>query len=121
MPSATVVTSTNNRITANAVVNVIETVQFEQKWSAFRTSLVLGDVAGALPLIATASRYREALEALAQNSAPFDEIFTEPLTLVYVSGHRAAFKMTRVTAQGAKSFQILFVQDDDGVWRLHSF
>ena len=125
-PRVTVIDAQGQRITVFGVIQVFDQAALDTllqgKWSAMKDALRRGDVPQALSHVATRSRarYQEAFTVLAPDLAAIDSILTG-LTFVGVRGLEAIFEMTRTDATIAKSFDVRFQVDTDGLWRLKAF
>ena len=85
-------------------------------------ALVRGDIDAALRFIATSARpqYQAAFTALVSDLPTISSILTD-LTFIRVRGREAIFEMHRADAGILKSFEVRFVIDTDGIWRLRTF
>ena len=94
----------------------------QAKWASFRSSLRQGDVETALKSIAIAHRdgYGEMLRAL---TVPFNDIdvVLRDIAFVALEADRAEYQMIRMDRGVRLSYLVVFVRDDDGVWRLEFF
>ena len=114
--------------TASAVVEVLDRAaidaRLQARWSSLRDALSRSDVPGAVALFATASReaYQDQLTALAGVGA-LGQIAADlsTITPVRVLDRAAEYELRAVQRGTAYSFQVLFVIDTDGVWRLRGF
>jgi hypothetical protein len=94
----------------------------QAKWSAMKAALRRGDVPQALSHVTTRARtrYQETFTVLAPDLPLIDSILTD-LAFVRVRGQEAIFEMRRTDAGVAKSFEVRFQIDTDGLWRLRIF
>lgn len=114
--------------TASAVVEVVDRAALHLvlavRWRAFADALARGDVGAAVGSLAALSRdaYREQLTALASAGA-LGQVAAAlgAIDLVQVLDRAAEYELIAVQDGAALSFQILFVIDTDGVWRLRAF
>ena len=123
VPTVTVTDDLGNRTNATAIVNVFSLPDLVAKWNAMKDGLRRGDIQGALSFIAEESRdrYRGIFTTLAAELSQIDSILTD-IQLIAVRRDEAEFAMLRVSADGVeRSFYILFVRDNDGIWRLRTF
>jgi hypothetical protein len=99
-------------------------VLLQAKWSALRQALGRNDVVGAVSLFAGASRdaYRDQLGALASVGA-LGQVASDlgGISPVRVRSRAAEYELRAVQRGVPYSFQVLFVIDTDGVWRLRAF
>jgi hypothetical protein len=126
VPRATVIDAQGQRTTVPTVMQVLDRVTLEAllqaKWSAMKDALRRGDVPRALSHVATRARtrYQEAFAVLTPDLPLIDSILTD-LTFGRVRGQEAIFEMRRIDAGVAKSFEVRFQIDTDGLWRLRMF
>lgn len=112
--------------TARSIVAVTESAAFatllRSKWAAMKDALRAGQVTPALRHIAGGARprYDEAFQIIAPALPGIDSILTD-IHLVAVSGTEAFFEALRLEDGLTKSFEVRFIQDDDGIWRIESF
>lgn len=93
------------------------------KWGAMKDALRRGDLGGALRYISQSERakYELLLNSLTRPLAEIDRILTS-LSYVSSSGNRAEYQMIRVDDSGdALSYMVVFMIDEDGIWRLEFF
>jgi sugar lactone lactonase YvrE len=126
VPRATVVDAQGQRTIVPTVVQTFDRAALEAllqaKWSAMKAALRRGDVPQALSHVATRARtrYQETFTVLAPDLPLIDSILTD-LAFVRVRGQEAIFEMRRTDAGVAKSFEVRFQIDTDGLWRLRIF
>jgi hypothetical protein len=127
-PSVRVVDAQGGTFTATGLVQVLDPAALETllqaRWSALRDALSQGDVPGAVALFAGASRdaYREQLTALAGAGAlPQVAADLGAITPVKLLDRAAEYELRAVQRGALYSFQVLFVIDTDGIWRLRVF
>jgi hypothetical protein len=126
VPSVTVVDGQGNRFTTSTVLQVYDQAALDAalqaKWASFKSSLRQGDVQTALTSIAIAHRdgYGDMLRAL---TVPFSDIDVVLRDIAFVSleADRAEYQMIRVDGGVRLSYLVVFIRDDDGVWRLEFF
>ncbi|MBI4522527.1 MAG: hypothetical protein HY695_01805, partial [Deltaproteobacteria bacterium] len=94
----------------------------QRKWISMKVSLRVGDIGSALASIAFSARddYQELFTAFTPQLGTIDQILLD-IALVSVSGRRAEYEMIRVEDGVRLSYLVLFVMDDDGIWRLKFF
>lgn len=92
------------------------------RWSAMKDALRAGDVARAVVAITARARpgYERAFTAIAPRLPAIDQVLTD-LDLVEMGGASALYEATRVDGGLARVFDVRFVVDGDGIWRLQSF
>ncbi|MGH7368699.1 MAG: Ig-like domain-containing protein [Candidatus Rokuibacteriota bacterium] len=127
-PRARVVDTQGAVFTATTVVQVLDPAALEAlvqaRWAALRDALGRSDVNAAVAVLAEASRdaYRDQLAALAGVGAlPQVAADLGVITAVRILDKAAEYEL-RATQRGILySFQVLFVIDTDGTWRLRVF
>lgn len=128
VPTATVTDSMGRQTTSQAVVQVFDAAaidaMLQERWSSLRTALQRGDIEGAVELFATSSQeaYRDQLRALADASA-LSQVAAELATirLSRLRERTAEYDLRAVRTGTQYSFLVVFVIDEDGVWRLWAF
>ena len=87
-----------------------------------RDALRQGNIEGALDFISLSKResYRRMLEALGPQTANIDQILTD-ISFVKHRGLRAEYQMIRIDDGERISHFVLFVLDNDGIWRIKFF
>jgi hypothetical protein len=124
--TATVIDSAANPLVAQAVVEVLDQVAFDSllqaRWTALKAALRASNVPAALQHIVgrARARYEAIFRALPADLPDVDTILTN-VTLVEVAGAEAIYEMVRTDRGIVKSFEIRFLLEQDGVWRLWSF
>jgi hypothetical protein len=92
------------------------------KWQAFKKALAAGRINDAVKYFAARSKtaIRSQLTALSQK---LRQIVSDMgvITLVDVKGHNAEYDLRTIRNNKTYSFQVLFIQDSDGAWRIRSF
>ncbi len=128
VPSIRVTDAQGTVSTARAVVQVGDAAGIDAllqpKWTALRDALSRSDVAGAVALVAEASRdaYQDQLAALAGAGAlPQIAADLGPIRPIRVHDRAAEYELRAVQQGTGYSFYVLFVVDTDGVWRLRVF
>jgi hypothetical protein len=96
--------------------------QLQRRWAGMKDALRQGDVSRALDAVATPARdrYRSLLTALTLPLKDIDRVLTD-IELVDMDEFQAEYEMVRLDNGIPISHFILFVRDDDGVWRLKFF
>jgi hypothetical protein len=126
VPRATVTDAQGQRATLPTVIQVFDhaalSALLQGKWATMKDALRRGDVPQALSHVAVRSRarYQEMFTVVAPDLPVIDSILTD-LTFVRVRGQEAIFEMRRADAGVAKSFEVRFQIDTDGLWRLRMF
>jgi YVTN family beta-propeller protein len=125
-PTLRVMDDQGTQYTASTFVNVLAQDQLDAllqvKWNSLKAALKGGDIQEALNVIALGSRtrYQQIFQALASDLPFIEDILTD-LRFVAYRGKEAVFEMRRVDSGIEKSFDIRFVLENDGIWRLRSF
>jgi hypothetical protein len=126
LPKITVTDTTGAQRTATTLVQVNDGPSFDallkDKWKGMKDALRQGNIDRALDFIATGKRpiYRSMFTALAPQLAQIDRILTD-ISLVELRGVRAEYQMLRMENGVRISHFVLFVMDDDGIWRIKFF
>jgi hypothetical protein len=126
VPTATFVDSGGVAQRTVAVIQVFDAAAFatslQSKWSGMRDSLRVGDIPGALTFVVSVARpiYDEAFRILTPLLPNIDAILTD-LRFVEVYGTEAFSEAVRIDGAQAVSFEVRFIIDADGVWRIESF
>jgi hypothetical protein len=98
--------------------------QLQAKWAALRTALAQADVAAASALFTGRARdvYADQFSALAGAGA-LGQVAADlgGLSLVRVRDGGVEYELRAVQNGVEYSFQVLFILDEDGIWRLDSF
>ncbi|MBI2160548.1 MAG: hypothetical protein HYU25_09270 [Candidatus Rokubacteria bacterium] len=114
------------QVVARTVVNVFDGASLDAllhaKWQALKDALRVGDIPRALSTIVARSRprYEALFRLLAPRLATIDTILTD-LVLDEIDGREAFYAMVRTDGGVAKSFEVRFSIDEDGIWRLKMF
>jgi hypothetical protein len=126
LASATVTTAQGSQVTASALVQVFDTTQLDDllrsKWAAMKNALRIGDINAALTQIAqrARSRYHEGFQIISARLPNIDQILTD-ISLVEFRENEAIYDATRIDDGLPMAFEVRFVIDGDGVWRVRSF
>ena len=125
-PTVTVIDGTGASTTETALVQVYDPVALDlllqAKWQGMKDALRQGDTSLALSFVARAKRasYERMFTALEAQLANIDQILTD---IQYVEQHgvRAEYQMIRIDNGTRLSYFVLFILDEDGIWRLRFF
>jgi hypothetical protein len=115
-----------NAFTSTAPVWVIDAAALDAllraKWSAVKNALRAGAIEDALTHIAIGKRpvYRAVFMALGSQLAAIDQILTD-ISAVRHAGLWSDYHMLRLEDGVELSYFVLFVVDEDGIWRLKFF
>lgn len=110
----------------SAVVHVFDGATLDAllqaKWSGMKNALRTGDIQAALGFITPGARagYEQALLTIAARLPAVDAILPD-VAPVEMRKATATYDATRVDAGVPKLFEVRFVIDADGIWRLQSF
>lgn len=124
--SATLTAHDGQRGGDRAIIQVLDPSALDAllraKWAAMRDALRAGDIARGVSYIATGARaaYTEALAAIAPALPGIDTILTD-VALHEVRNGAALYTAVRTDGGLGKSFDVRFVIDGDGTWRIQSF
>lgn len=128
LPVVTVIDGGGVRVVGRAVVEVLEPAaldaRLQARWASLRSALLAADVSRALEVFAIRSRepYRAALDALAAAGVlPLVGAELGTITPMAVLDGAAEYDLRAVRGGIEYSFRVLFVVDEDGVWRLWAF
>jgi hypothetical protein len=123
---ASVVDTQGNQVSASTIVQVLDQAAFDvllrAKWTAMKDALRAGDIQRAVESIALEARdtYRDLFTSLQPRLSQIDTILIDIQAVSFDDG-RAEYQMLRVENTATVSYPVMFVQDEDGVWRLESF
>jgi hypothetical protein len=126
LPTVTVTDVTGGTHTAACLVQVYDQAVFDaqvqRRWTGMKDALRQGDVAQAVEVIALSARdtYRTLLSALTIPLSQIDQVLTD-IEFVEMDEFQAEYRMIRADNGASISHFVLFVRDDDGVWRLKFF
>jgi K319L-like, PKD domain/Bacterial Ig domain/Right handed beta helix region len=128
VPTATVVDPAGRQTNSRAIVQVFDAVTLDgilqARWSGLRAALSRADVDAAVTLFARSSRdaYRDQLTALADAGAlPQVAVDLPAIRLSRFRERTAEYDLRAVRNATQYSFLVVFVIDEDGVWRLWAF
>jgi hypothetical protein len=127
-PVVTVTDDQGQQHAATTLVNVQDLAaldgQLQAKWAALRTALAQGDVAAASALFTGRARdvYADQFSALAGAGA-LGQVAADlgGLSLVRVRDGGVEYELRAVQNGVEYSFPVLFILDENGIWRLDSF
>lgn len=125
-PTATVTDLSGATQATTALIQIYDFVEFDElltrKWEGMKDALGQGDIEGALNFVAASKRdsYRRMFTALGAQLANIDQTLTD-ISFVEHQGLRAEYQMIRVDNGVRISHFVLFVMDEDGIWRIKFF
>lgn len=94
----------------------------QAKWQGMKNALLTGDINKAVSYFAESSRVSFQQQfSLLQNVLPQVVNSMGEITLIDLNGDRAIYDMRTVRAGKIYSFQLLFIKDTDGIWRIRTF
>jgi sugar lactone lactonase YvrE len=123
---ATVTDASGVRSSATTAVFVLDEMTLDAmlqlRWRDMKDSLRRSAIEEALGHVAARERdeYRVLLGAIAHRLPAVDQILTD-IVFVEHEGTRVEYEMVRVEDGREMSYYVLFVLDDDGIWRLEFF
>jgi PKD repeat protein len=126
VPTATAIDTDGNRVSASTVVQVVSPAALDTvlraKWNTMRDALRTGDIVGAVSHIVADARdgYVTAFHAIAARLAGIDAILTD-VTFAEARGAALVYHATRTDDGVVKLFEVRFVMDTDGIWRVEAF
>lgn len=126
LPKITVTDTTGTQHTASTLVQVYDGPSFDallkDKWKRLKDALRQGNIDGALNFVTISKRpvYRGMFTALGPKLAQIDQILID-IGLVELRGVRAEYEMLRTDNGVPISHFVLFIMDDDGIWRVKFF
>ena len=125
-PSATITDSDGNRFTAGTVVQVYDRAGLDNvlqsKWTGMRGALREGRIEEALEFIAQDFREEFRLDFTAL--APFLPTLgqeLEGIRFVAIRGHRTQYELLSTEDGVTFSYNVEFIRDVDGIWRIAFF
>jgi hypothetical protein len=124
--SATATDDEGHACTGTVTVNVLNRAMLDamlqEKWAGMKAALLDGDVDAATEYFAESSReiFHRQFAAL---SASLDRLVTDmgAFRMVEVRGDQAIYDLRTVRNGKTYSFQVLFIVDGDGIWRIRTF
>jgi hypothetical protein len=126
LANATATSAQGSQVTASALIQVFDATQLDgllrAKWAALRDALRGGDINAALSQIAqrARSRYEEGFQIIFAQLPNIDQILTN-ISLIEFRENEAIYDATRIDEGLPMAFEVRFVIDGDGVWRVRSF
>lgn len=126
LPVVTVTDTLGNSYQETAAVLVLSQEEMntllQGKWTDMQNALVNGDINAALRNFdgGQESKYKRALEKLKDK---FAEIFTADERLDFVSAYGNRIEYENIVVEGDKAFSypIVFVRDENGLWKIRQF
>ncbi len=109
--------------TANAIIQVIDTVGLDtllqSKWNGMRDALRSGNIVGAVNYIVNSKRasYQAVFNNLTVPLATIDQVLPG-IAFVEQRGLNVEYEMLRLDGANLVSYMVVFVVDEDGVWRI---
>jgi hypothetical protein len=126
LASVTATTNQGSRVSTSALIQVFDTTQLDgilrAKWAAMKDALRNGNIDAALGEIAqrARSRYQEGFQIITTQLPNIDQILPN-IALVEFRENEAIYGTTRMDDGTLIAFEVRFVIDGDGVWRIRSF
>jgi hypothetical protein len=121
------VTDTSGTVqTATAIIQVLDVDQLDallqNKWNAMKNALRVGDTAAAASYLVLSKQafYQNIFNNLTIPFASIDQ-YLPNITLVDQTESSIEYEMTRTEGPDQVTYMVLFVLDDDGVWRIKFF
>jgi len=111
---------------ATTVIQVLDMVQLDlmltTKWNAMKNALRSGNTAAAADYIVKSKRasYQNVFNSLTVPLANIDQVLGD-ITYQGQRGLNVEYEMFRLEGSGSVSYMVLFVLDEDGVWRIKFF
>jgi hypothetical protein len=111
---------------ATAIVQVFDRAvvdgQLRARWGAMKDALRTGNTERAVEAIVLRARdqFRELFGGLTVLPAQIDQVLTD-LSFVAIDEYAAEYEMLRVENGATISYFVLFLRDEDGIWRLRFF
>ncbi len=123
-PTITITDVNGNKYSKTTIVNVAPVPDLKAKWNSMVTALTSGDISGAAEYFSLGTRdaYQKQFQALKDAGVLAQAISgMGDMEITKTMGNAAEGDM-RVTQDGKDySFYVLFVKDEDGIWRIKSF
>ena len=123
LTAVTVTDTAGNTYKDTAIVNVLDLAStnafFSQKWNGMKTALSSGDIATALNYFAEDSKesFQQQFTALSQLLPQFSAGLSD-VNFVNMTTNFAEFEFRMVQSGTTYSFQLLFVRDINGLWKI---
>ena len=123
-PTLYVTDNTGKVYKKSATINVKNAPNLLGMWNGMRNALLAGDVNGAAAYMSLATREnsRTLYNTLA-TAGVLNQLASElsDMQIINIKAYSAKGDL-RIIENGMEfSYYVLFVQDDDGIWRIHSF
>jgi hypothetical protein len=125
-PRLTVLDGDSRSFETTGVVHVMSLAEMDtllqRKWASMKEGLAAGDIEKATAEFSERTRdaYRRQFTALA-NDLPRIAEEMGAAKLVEIEGDRAVYDLRTVRNGATYSFQLLFIRDGDGIWRIRNF
>jgi hypothetical protein len=125
-PTVSVTEQSGTVRSTTAIIQVFDRSQLDtllqNKWTAMKNALRLGDISGAVRHIVMRRRatYEAMFNALTVPLTNIDQVLTN-VTFLEQRGIEAEYEMIVTEGGVAYSFLVLFEIDEDGVWRVKFF
>jgi hypothetical protein len=111
---------------ATTVIQILDMVRLDlmltTKWNAMKNALRSGNTAAAADYIVKSKRanYQNVFNSLTVPLANIDQVLGD-ITYQGQRGLNVEYEMFRLEGSGSVSYMVLFVLDEDGVWRIKFF
>ncbi len=125
-PKVTITDTAGNIYSETAIVNVLSREEMDVflkgKWDGMKEASARGYIQGAMRYFALSSMtaYQQQFTALS-NTVPQIVADMGTITMVTVKNNFAEYDLRTVRNGTTYSFQVLFLRDVDGIWRIKSF
>lgn len=112
--------------TATSLIQILGMSQLDlllqSKWTAMKNALRTGNTASAADYIVKSKKsiYQNVFNSLTIPFSEIDQVLTN-ITYVGQRGLNIEYEMFRVESGDTISYMVLFVLDEDGVWRIKFF
>lgn len=110
------------RVSVQVLSEVELDAMLQPKWNEMKSALTEGDVDEAVKFFSDASRsmYHQRFSALA---SVLDQVAGDmgPIAFVEASGDQAVYDLTTVRDGKIYSYQLVFIREEDGIWRIYNF
>lgn len=126
LPSVIVTDAQGNSYKDTALISVIGQQELDThlkgKWEGMKSALAKGDVAGTLKFFSATTRdsYEKQFKALASYLPQIAADFGNA-AFVRMNQNTAVYDLRTVRDGVTYSFQLLFVRDSDGLWKIRNF
>jgi hypothetical protein len=125
-PEVTVTEPSGTLRTASALIQVLNMEQLDlllrSKWISLKNALRGGNTASAVDYIVKSKRsnYQNVFNSLTIPFANIDQVLTN-ITYAGQKGLNIEYEMSRLEGADMVSYMVVFVLDEDGVWRIKFF